>query len=285
MSSIPWDCTSPRHSLAFKIRRRTKVNQSPALEARLESMLSQVAAGKLSIKDGIRWVRGLAFSDLGYAKVDHHRELRQGPCEVVYAEGKAPDEVAVIVDRMLSFNEGSVIVTRVSPAHVAAVREVASKRALEVTETPRGRAIAIIRTIPVRKGQVVVVTAGTADLPVAEEALLTATALGADVQLHADVGVAGLHRLTAIREQLDSASAVVVVAGMEGALASVVGGLVACPVVACPTSVGYGASFGGIAALLSMLSSCVPGVVVVNIDDGLGAGYVAAMIAQRDIRT
>jgi NCAIR mutase (PurE)-related protein len=171
-------------------------------------------------------------------------------------------------------------VTRADEAQRAVVRDLAVRAGLEVDERARSRAIAILRGVPRTSGSVLVVTAGTSDLPVAEEALLTASLMGPRVALIADVGVAGLHRLAGIRDRLEAADAIVVVAGMEGALASVVGGLVSRPVVACPTSVGYGASFGGLAALLAMLSSCTPGVVCVDIDDGVGAGFAAALIAR-----
>lgn len=250
-------------------------------EARLRDLLERVASGEVEAEVAARALRDLPFSDLGFAKVDHHRELRQGRCEIVYAAGKLPSEVGAIVARLLSGNDGPILVSRAEPAHVEAVRDVAAAAGLPVVERPRARCVAIERNVPERLGHVLVVTAGTSDLPVAEEAELTACLLGTDAEIVADVGVAGLHRLDAVRAPLASADAVVVVAGMEGALASVVGGIAPCPVIACPTSVGYGASFGGLAALLSMLSSCAPGVACVNIDDGVGAGYVSALIARR----
>ncbi len=249
-------------------------------ERRLGALLEDVATGTTSPKEATRQLRDLPFADLGFAKVDHHRELRQGTCEIVYAEGKTVDEVAAIVGRLLEGNEGPVLVSKASPDQRVAVREVGESAGLLVDERPRAGAVAILRNVPKQRGRVVVVTAGTSDLPVAEEAGMTASVLGTGVELLADAGVAGLHRIASVRDRLESADAVVVVAGMEGALASVVGGLVACPVIACPTSVGYGASFGGLAALLSMLSSCTPGVACVDIDDGVGAGYVAALIAR-----
>ncbi len=251
-----------------------------AYEARLADLLNRVSAGEVTPDEAADALKDLPFSDLGFAKVDHHRELRQGSCEIVYAEGKTPAEVRSIVERLLSGNAGPILVSRTSPEHVDAVRAAAAGAAVEVVERPRARCIALRRNPPPVAGTVLIVTAGTSDLGVAEEAELTASLLGAETEIVADVGVAGIHRLSAVKPRLASADVVVVVAGMEGALASVVGGLAACPVIACPTSVGYGASLGGLAALLSMLSSCVPGVACVNVDDGVGAGTIAAMIAR-----
>ena len=252
-----------------------------AYEARLRHLLSRVAGGEVSPAEAAQTLRDLPFTDLGFAKVDHHRELRQGACEIVYGGGKTAVQVAGIVRRLLEENDGPILVTRADPEQVSAVRAVADGWGLPVEERLRTGAVAIMRNVPPVTGGVVVMTAGTCDLPVAEEAVLTSSVMGAGVELVADVGVAGLHRLAGHRERLARADAVVVVAGMEGALASVVGGLATGPVIACPTSIGYGASFGGLAALLSMLSSCAPGVVCVNIDDGVGAGYAAALVARR----
>jgi NCAIR mutase (PurE)-related protein len=258
---------------------------SSAYEVRLSNLLRRVSVGDVTPHDAVEELRDLPFSDLGFAKVDHHRELRQGACEIVYAAGKTAAEVRSIVSRLLVRNDGPVLVTRISPEHVESVREVAASADVEIVERPRARCVALRRNGSAARGMVLVITAGTSDLPVAEEAELTASLLGSRVEIVADVGVAGLHRISAARARLASADAVVVVAGMEGALASVVGGIAACPVIACPTSVGYGASFGGLAALLSMLSSCAPGVAVVNVDDGVGAGYIAAMIARSTSRS
>jgi NCAIR mutase (PurE)-related protein len=261
---------------------RVEVVLAPtAYEARLADLLARVSSGEVSPGDAARELRDLPFSDLGFAKVDHHRELRQGACEIVYAEGKTPGEVRAIVERLLTVNEGPILVSRTSPEHVDAVRAAATGTAVEVVERPRARCVALRRPTPPAAGVVLIVTAGTSDLGVAEEAELTASMLGAETEIVADVGVAGLHRLAAVQPMLATADAVVVVAGMEGALASVVGGIAACPVIACPTSVGYGASLGGLAALLSMLTSCAPGVACVNVDDGVGAGTIAAMIARQ----
>ena len=250
-------------------------------EGRLRELLSGVADGGVSASEAAAVLRDLPFSDLGFAKVDHHRELRQGATEIVYGGGKSVPEVTAIVERLIVRNQGPVLVTRADPEQLEAIRALAGDAGLPVREAHRCGAIALLRAVPPPAGLVVVVTGGTSDLAVAEEAVLTATVMGAEVELIADVGVAGLHRIAAHRDRLDAADAVIVLAGMEGALASVVGGLASCPVIACPTSVGYGASFGGLAALLSMLSSCAPGVVCVNIDDGVGAGYAAALIARK----
>jgi hypothetical protein len=252
-----------------------------AYEARLRDLLSRVAGGEVSPAEAAHALRDLPFADLGFAKVDHHRELRQGACEIVYGQGKTAAQVEGIVRRLLEGNDGPVLVTRADAEQASAVRAVAGESGWPVEERARPGAVAIMRNVPPASGCVLVMTAGTSDLPVAEEATLTSSVMGAGVELVADVGVAGLHRLAGHRERLARADAVVVVAGMEGALASVVGGLATGPVIACPTSIGYGASFGGLAALLSMLSSCAPGVVCVNIDDGVGAGYAAALVARR----
>jgi NCAIR mutase (PurE)-related protein len=253
-------------------------------EERIRGLLARVAAGEVTEEEAARQLRDLPFADLGFAKVDHHRELRQGACEIVYASGKTVPQVEGIVRQLLEGNSGPVLVTRADDEQLRATRALADDAGFPVDVRPRSGAIAILRNAPAPTGRVLVVTAGTSDLPVAEEAALTASVLGAGVEVIGDVGVAGLHRIAAVRDELEAADAVVVVAGMEGALASVVGGLASCPVIACPTSVGYGASFGGLAALLSMLSSCTPGVVCVDIDDGVGAGFSAALIARRAAR-
>jgi NCAIR mutase (PurE)-related protein len=250
----------------------------------LAALLTAVAEGKVSPGHAARELSDLPFTDLGFAKVDHHRELRQGMCEIVLAEGKSVEQVIAIVAAQIRGNEGPILVTRAHDGQIEAVKVLAKDRGLQVEAPPGSRAVGIIRHVPPAVGRVLVVTAGTSDLPVAEEAALTAKLLGAGVEVVGDVGVAGLHRISAVSDLLPRADCVVVVAGMEGALASVVGGLATCPVIACPTSVGYGASFGGLAALLAMLSSCTPGVVCVNIDDGVGAGFTAALVATRSIR-
>jgi len=250
-------------------------------ETRLRELLAGVAAGSATIDHAATMLRDLPFAELGFAKVDHHRELRGPLPEIVYAPGKDLNQLRGILSRLLEGNVGPIFVTRADEQQRALVRLLASGLGLVVREEADAGAIAIVRNLPAPIGRVAVVTAGTADLPVANEAALTAELVGAVTQIHADAGVAGLHRVLAIRESLNQADAIVVVAGMEGALSSVVGGLVSSPVIACPTSVGYGASLGGLAALLGMLSSCVPGVVCVNIDDGVGAGFAAGLIATR----
>jgi pyridinium-3,5-biscarboxylic acid mononucleotide synthase len=260
---------------------REVTGRETPFQARLSGLLTAVADGELSVAEAAESLRDLPFADLGFARIDHHRELRQGACEIVYAPGKTPAQIDSIVRQLVAGNDGPVLVTRTAPDQADVVRLAAAEFGLAVDERAQSGTMAILRNVLPPMGRVLVVTAGTSDLPVAEEAALTATVMGAGVEVFADAGVAGLHRLAAIRGDLETADAIVVVAGMEGALPSVVGGLVARPVIACPTSVGYGASFGGLAALLAMLSSCTPGVVCVNIDDGVGAGYSAALIARR----
>ena len=243
---------------------------------KIKTLLNQVKSGKLTIEDALEKLRGLPFEDLGFAKVDHHRALRTGFSEVVYCAGKTPRQAAEIVARLAAHNQ-VVIATRATPEHYQAMADRFPKavyhEAARVVVVGRPKRAA-------RSKPVVVVSAGTADLPVAEEAAVVAEAMGRKVERLYDVGVAGIHRLLEHRAVLFGAGAIVVVAGMEGALASVVGGLVRAPVIAVPTSVGYGASFQGLAALLSMLNCCAAGVTVVNIDNGFGAGYFAALITQ-----
>lgn len=240
------------------------------------ALLKQVETGKLTAARAVERLRHLPFEDLGFAKVDHHRALRQGFAEVIFAQGKTPRQVAEIAQRLLRQSaSGNVLITRADAKQAAAVRRIAHGAKFH----PLSGVIAIAhnRTIS-GKGNILVVSAGTSDIPVAEEALLTAQTMGNRVESLYDVGVAGLHRLMKHRKLLDSARVIICVAGMEGALPSVVGGLARVPVIAVPTSVGYGASFGGIAALLGMLNSCASNVTVVNIDNGFGAGCVASVI-------
>jgi pyridinium-3,5-biscarboxylic acid mononucleotide synthase len=251
-----------------------------AYERLLQSLLQDVRDGGRTVEEAVASLRDLPFSDLGFARVDHHRELRGPLPEVVYAPGKTPAQLGEIVDRLLEQNVGTVLVTRCDEVQRDVVRDAADAAGLAVAEARAAGAVAIPRSVPPSHGTVVVAAAGTADLPVADEAALTASVCGVTVERLTDVGVAGLHRLLEARAVLEAADAVVVVAGMEGALPSVVGGLVARPVIACPTSVGYGATFGGLTALLAMLSSCALGVSCVNVDDGVGAGYVGALIAR-----
>jgi len=251
-----------------------------AFSGQLRDLLSGVSERMIEVDEALDRLRDLPFSDIGFARVDHRRELRQGACEIVYAPGKTEKQLTAILGRLLDVNAGPIIVTRASEAQLELTRELANQRGFPSMVKSRAGSIAILRNVEPAVGMVFIVSAGTGDQPVVEEAELTATALGTRVEIANDVGVAGLHRVTSLRSSLGKADVVIVVAGMEGALASVVGGLVSCPVIACPTSVGYGANFVGLAALLSMLSSCTPGVACVNIDDGVGAGYVAALIAR-----
>lgn len=252
-----------------------------SFEGRILELLEGVRTGTVDVAAAASTLRDLPFSDLSYARVDHHRELRTPMPEIVYGPGKTTDQVRGIVEALLANNLGPIVVTRCTEDQRSAVAQLAEVSGHPIREARAIGTIAIARNVRETSGKVVVTTGGTADLPVAEEAALIAELLGTKVEMIPDIGVAGLHRVLAVRERLRGADAIVVVAGMEGAIASVIGGLVAAPVVACPTSVGYGASFGGLAALLAMLSSCVPGVACVNIDDGVGAGYIAALIATR----
>jgi NCAIR mutase (PurE)-related protein len=247
-------------------------------KAALAQLLAEVAAGRIAPEDAAASLSALDSEHLGFATLDHHRVLRQGHPEVVFCEHKTVEHVAAICERLLQ-RHGSFLGTRATHAHAEAVLS-----ACRATQwDPVGRTLwhAPERGVEPRGEPVLVVTAGTSDLPVAAEAAVAAEAFGARVERLTDVGVAGLHRVLAASDQLRRAGAVIVVAGMEGALPSVVGGLVECPVIAVPTSVGYGASFGGLAALLGMLNSCAAGVTVVNIDNGFGAGVAAARIVTR----
>lgn len=240
----------------------------------IRNLFEQVRQGKLSADDAVARLRHLPFEDLGFAKVDHHRALRAGMPEVIFGEGKTPGQVSGIFAR-LAKHGGNVLATRASEKQFTAVK--AKVRAVEYRELARAVVLQRDRT-RYGKGVIAVVSAGTSDIPVAEEAVVTAEVMGNEVKHFYDVGVAGIHRLLANRESLAKARVVIVCAGMEGALPSVVGGLVGVPVIAVPTSIGYGASFKGITALLGMLNSCASNVSVVNIDNGFGAGYVASLI-------
>jgi NCAIR mutase (PurE)-related protein len=243
--------------------------------ARLSELLQNVQSGRLSIIKAMARLRQLPFEDLGFAKVDHHRGVRQGFPEVVLGEGKEAKQIAAIV-RAMQRQRSNILVTRLARDKMAQVMK--TVRGLKYHAAARA-ATWSARPVPIRgKGAVLVVCAGTSDIPVAEEAAITATIMGNRVERLFDVGVAGIHRLLDNRPKLDSAAVLIVVAGMEGALPSVVAGLVDKPVIAVPTSVGYGASFHGIAALLGMLNSCAAGVTVVNIDNGFGAGFAASLI-------
>ncbi len=245
---------------------------------RIRKLLEDVRTGSVTVQTAMKDLENLPFEDLGFAHVDHHRAMRQGMPEVIFSERKTVDQVVEIA-RCIVDAGSTMLATRVSDEAGAALVDV-----LEGADYNRlARTVVVLgeKTEPVRTtGSVLVVSAGTSDLPVAEEAVVTARVMGSEVETLYDVGVAGIHRLLAYRERLHQAGAIVVVAGMEGALASVVGGLVDVPVVAVPTSVGYGASFGGVAALLGMLNSCSPGVAVVNIDNGFGGGVYASLITR-----
>ncbi|NLC77602.1 MAG: nickel pincer cofactor biosynthesis protein LarB [Clostridia bacterium] len=240
----------------------------------LLELLKQVQKGTVSPESAVQELKKLHFSDLGFAKVDHHRELRKGFPEVIFCANKTPEQVAAISVKLAEQTEGNILATR---ADREAYRQVAALLP-EAEYHELAKVILIRRGIQEQRGHILVLSAGTSDLPVAEEAALTAEAMGNKVERIYDVGVAGLHRLLRYQDSLLAARVFVVVAGMEGALPSVIGGLVDKPVIAVPTSVGYGASFGGLAALLGMLNSCASGVSVVNIDNGFGAGYQASLI-------
>ena len=248
--------------------------ETKKMDAKLRELLDQVAAGAVSADEAMTRLRDLPYEDLGFAKVDHHRALRKGFPEVVFCQGKTPSQVVEIFARIKA-RGSNVLGTRCSAECVAAV--LAAHPDAVHHEAARSLTITVSPPEPL-PGYVCVVCAGTSDIPVAEEAVVSCEAMGSRVERVYDVGVAGLHRLLDRRKLLEGANALVVCAGMEGALASVIGGLVDCPIVAVPTSVGYGASFHGLAALLGMLNSCSTGVAVVNIDNGFGAGAYAAII-------
>ncbi len=240
----------------------------------IRKLLEDVQSSSVSVDDALLKIKMSPFEDIGYAKVDLHRRVRQGAAEVIYGAGKTPEQIAGIIDTMCRHGQSRILITRMSEEAAAFV----SKTTL--LDYRRDAKVGIVGGFPEPDGigKVVIATGGTSDIPVAEEAALTAEILGSEVVRLYDVGVAGIHRLLSNMDELMDARCVVAVAGMEGALASVVGGLVDCPVIAVPTSVGYGASFHGLAALLSMLNSCSSGCSVVNIDNGFGAGYLANMI-------
>ena len=240
-------------------------------------LLRSVADGATSPEDALLSLKEEPFADLDYAKIDFHRSIRQGASEVIYGAGKTPEQIKGIVAKMGERGCRNILVTRIGQEAADALA-----RAVPAVYYPVPRRALAFPQKRELEGQIVVATGGTSDMAVAEEAVLTAEAMGNKVVRLYDVGVAGLHRLLSHLDELMSARCVVAVAGMEGALASVVGGLVDCPVVAVPTSVGYGASFGGLSALLSMLNSCASGCSVVNIDNGFGAGYLASMINQME---
>jgi pyridinium-3,5-biscarboxylic acid mononucleotide synthase len=254
-------------------------------EEDIRNFVEALRAGNVDVEEAVDRLRRLPFEDIGFAKIDHHRSLRQGYPEVVFARGKTPKQVAEIVGGMLRANSShNILITRANRETFASVKRIAGssgrkKGPAQPEFHELSGAITILRNHAIAgKGLVLVVTAGTSDIPVAEEALVTARAMGNRAEAIYDVGVAGLHRLIEHREKLAEARVIVCVAGMEGALPSVVAGMVAAPVIAVPTSTGYGSSFGGMTALLAMLNSCASNVSVVNIDNGFGAGCVASVI-------
>lgn len=246
----------------------------------IRKLLESVKSGETSVDDALLEIKKAPFEDIGYAKVDLHRKIRQGAAEVIYGAGKTPEQIAGIIDTMRKNGQERVLITRMS---AEAAEYVSRKVELDYRKDAK---VGIVGGLPQPNGigKVVIATGGTSDIPVAEEAALTAEILGSEVVRLYDVGVSGVHRLLAHMELIMGASVIIAIAGMEGALASVVGGLADCPVIAVPTSVGYGASFGGVSALLSMLNSCASGVSVVNIDNGFGAGYLANMINHMEVR-
>lgn len=240
----------------------------------LRELLSAVADGTVDVNDAVLKIKSAPFEDIGIANIDHHRAIRQGTAEVIYGAGKTPEQIVKIVDALLKGGQQRVIITRMSQE---AADIVSADFELFYDKLSK---FGLVGDFPAddKVGKIVVATGGTSDIPVAEEAALTAEAMGNNVVRLFDVGVAGIHRLLARKDEIMSAKVIIAIAGMEGALASVIGGLADCPVIAVPTSVGYGAAFGGVAALLSMLNSCASGVSVVNIDNGFGAGFLASMI-------
>ena len=251
------------------------------MQSDVKKLLEAVQAGSVSVDDALHKLKMSAFEDIGYAKVDLHRKIRQGAAEVIYGAGKTPEQIAGIVAAMEKNGQNRILITRMSREAADFVSKTAN-----LDYRPLSK-VGIIGGFPEPDGlgKVVIATGGTSDIPVAEEAALTAEILGSQVVRLYDVGVAGVHRLLAHMELIMDASVIIAIAGMEGALASVVGGLADCPVIAVPTSVGYGASFGGVSALLSMLNSCASGVSVVNIDNGFGAGFLANRINHMEAKS
>jgi NCAIR mutase (PurE)-related protein len=240
----------------------------------IKALLEAVQKGRLTIDEASEKLTHLPYEDLEFARVDHHRELRIGFPEVILGQGKTPDQICKIAERILA-NSHNLLISRTTEEVFIKVSEIAP----DAQFNQEARMISVLRDQTERgAGVIAVISAGTSDIPVAEEAALTATAMGNRVARIYDVGVAGIHRLFRARQEFAGARVIIVVAGMEGALPSVVGGLVSAPVIAVPTSIGYGASFGGVAALLGMLNSCASNVAVVNIDNGFGAGFVASLI-------
>ena len=246
----------------------------------IRQLLEAVKSGETSVDDALLEIKKAPFEDIGYAKVDLHRKIRQGAAEVIYGAGKTPEQIAGIIAAMRKNGQERILVTRMAPEAAEFVGKI------HPLDYRKDAKVGIVGTMPKPSGigDVVIATGGTSDIPVAEEAALTAEILGSRVVRLYDVGVSGVHRLLTHMDLIMGASVIIAIAGMEGALASVVGGLADCPVIAVPTSVGYGASFGGVSALLSMLNSCASGVSVVNIDNGFGAGYLANMINHMEVK-
>ena len=250
------------------------------MDSEVREVLLGVQNGSMSVDQALLYLKQKPFEDIGYAKVDLHRRLRQGAGEVIYGAGKTAQQIAGIIRSLRENGQENVLITRISPEKAKFVGTQVPITYYENTNL----AISGGMAKPWGMGRIVIATGGTSDIPVSEEAALTAEFLGNEVVRLYDVGVSGIHRLMAHSQELMDASVVVAIAGMEGALASVIGGLCDCPVIAVPTSVGYGAAFGGLAALLSMLNSCASGVSVVNIDNGFGAGYLASMMNHMEAR-
>lgn len=246
----------------------------------IRDILEKVKQGDITVEEAILSVKKAPFEDIDYAKVDLHRGIRQGTAEVVYGAGKTPEQIMGVAEVMLKNGNKTILITRL-PKDAAEI--ISAEYDMTYYEQARIGVIGELPT-PNGNGRILVATGGTSDIPVAEEAALTAEALGNEVVRLYDVGVAGLHRLLSHIDDIMSANVIIAIAGMEGALASVIGGLADCPVIAVPTSVGYGASFGGVSALLSMLNSCASGVSVVNIDNGFGAGFLASRINHMEIK-
>lgn len=259
--------------MARNSAKQPQAGTTPVTEEWLLQTLERVKSGELSPSQAVEELSILPYKELSYAKPDHHRSLRLGFPEVIFGQGKTVEQIVAIAEGLAACSE-RMLITRVSPETFDAVRE----KIPDVTYNPVSKSILLNRRQTTPRPGITVVTAGTADIPVAEEAAVTAELMGNKVERVHDVGVAGIHRLLDKLPQLRKAKVIIAVAGMEGALPSVIGGLVPIPVVAVPTSVGYGASFAGLAPLLTMLNSCAPGVAVVNIDNGFGAGYVAGLI-------
>lgn len=244
------------------------------MQSEAKQILEAVRDGKLSVDEALLKIKTEPFEELGFAKVDLHRKVRQGAAEVIYGAGKTAEQILAIMDSMIRNRQERILITRLCAEHAEVLQ-----KTYPITYDPLAK-IAIYgeKPQPDGIGKVVIATGGTSDIPVAEEAALTAEILGSEVVRLYDVGVSGIHRLLAFKEEIMTATVIIAVAGMEGALPSVIGGLADCPIIAVPTSVGYGASFGGISALLAMLNSCASGVSVVNIDNGFGAGFLANRI-------